>query len=86
MGDLSEQFDRTRLYCQRAKKIDKITEQNKPLYERKAQIMRDNPSLIEKSMAQLHQEQFKRNSEKWEQEQKSKQKDRALSRDEGLSL
>ena len=48
--------------------------------------MRDNPSLIEKSMAQLHQEQFKRNSEKWEQEQKSKQKDRALSRDEGLSL
>ena len=87
MGDLSEQFDRTKGYiAKEQEKIDKITEQNKPLYERKAQIMRDNPSLIEKSMAQLHQEQFKRNSEKWEQEQKSKQKDRALSRDEGLSL
>lgn len=87
MGDLSAQFDREKGYiAKEQEKIDKISEQNKPLYERKAQIMRDNPNLIEKSMSQLHQEQFKRNAEKWEQEQKNKQKDRALSRDNGLSL
>lgn len=87
MSDLSAQFDRAKGYiAKEQEKIDKISEQNKPLYERKAQIMRDNPNLIEKSMAQLHQEQFKRNAEKWEQEQKNKQKDRALSRDNGLSL
>lgn len=87
MSDLSAQFDREKGYiAKEQEKIDKISEQNKPLYERKAQLMRDNPNLIEKSMAQLHQEQFKRNAEKWEQEQKNKQKDRALSRDNGLSL
>ncbi|OOF46697.1 hypothetical protein BKK51_01790 [Rodentibacter trehalosifermentans] len=87
MSDLSERFDRTKDYiAKEQEKIEQINKQNKPLFERKAQIMRDNPNLIEKSMAQLHQEQFKRNTEKWEREQKNKQKDRSLSRDDGLSL
>ncbi|OOF40825.1 hypothetical protein BKK50_09135 [Rodentibacter rarus] len=87
MSNLSERFDRTKDYiAKEQEKIEQINKQNKPLFERKAQIMRDNPNLIEKSMAQLHQEQFKRNTEKWEREQKNKQKDRSLSRDDGLSL
>ncbi|MGX2968498.1 MobA/MobL family protein, partial [Ursidibacter sp. B-7004-1] len=87
MGDLSKQFDRTKEYIAKEQdKIEQINKQNKPLYERKAQIMQDNPSLIEKTMAQLHQEQFKRNAEKWEREQKAKGHSRSISRDDGLSL
>lgn len=87
MGDLSKQFDRTKGYiAEEQEKIEQINKQNKPLYERKAQIMQDNPNLIEKPMAQLHQEQFKRNAEKWEKEQKAKGHNRSISRDDGLSL
>lgn len=87
MGDLSKRFERTKEYiAEEQEKIEEINKQNKPLYERKAQILKDNPNLIEKPMTQLHQEQFKRNTEKWEREQKSKGHSRSLKRDDELSL
>lgn len=87
MSDLSDRFDNTKDYiAKEQEKIEQINKQNQPLYDRKAEILRNNPDLIEKSMSQLHREFFNRNREKWKKEQEIKQKSRSLSRDKGLSL
>lgn len=87
LGDYSERFDRVKGYiAEEQEKIGQINKQNKPLYDRKAEMLRDNPELVEKSMKQLSSEFMKRSAERWEREQKIKQQSRSLSRDDGLSL
>ncbi|NBI14108.1 MobA/MobL family protein [[Haemophilus] felis] len=82
LSDLSEGFNQVKGYiAEEREKIEQISKQNQPLYDRKAEMLRSNPELVEKPMTQLHSEFMQRATERWEKEQKIKQQNRSLSRD-----